>query len=213
MRFLSLNVNCTSLSTEGNENGRPEPAALQNAPFWDHELNVSFQRCLKRVCCWQPPPNWSTRAWFQEITAHGICAVCQAQRDFDPSRGVPLGGFVYQRVLARAFTRYRQEWTYARRHAPAPESGESDETRHFDGVEVAPEATPCCHADLHCALASLSDIDRSIIEQIFWHERSETDLAKTMHISQQAVNKRKHLALVKLGNTLCKPDKSSGVRL
>jgi len=115
MEFLSLNVNCTSLSTDGNENGRSEPAASHNAPFGDHELNATLQRCLKRICCWQPPPNWSTRAWVQEITAHGICAVCQAQRDFDPSRGVPLGGFAYQRVLAQAFTRYRREWTYARR--------------------------------------------------------------------------------------------------
>jgi DNA-directed RNA polymerase specialized sigma24 family protein len=213
MEFLSLNVNCTSLSTDGNENGRSELAASHNAPFGDHELNATLQRCLKRICCWQPPPNWSTRAWFQEITAHGICAVCQAQRDFDPSRGVPLGAFVYQRVLARAFTRYRQEWTYACRHAPDSESGESDETRHFDGAMVAPEPTPCCHADLHCALASLPDIDRSIIEQIFWHERTETDLAKTMHISQQAVNKRKRLALVKLGNTLYESDKSSRARL
>jgi hypothetical protein len=92
-----------------------EEAASLKAPSWDDELSATLQRCLKRICCWQRPPNWSAADWCHEITAHAICAVCQAERDFDPSRGVPLGGFAYQRVLAQAFTRYRREWTYARR--------------------------------------------------------------------------------------------------
>ena len=200
--FRWPNVKSTSLIKGGNENGCSESAASHNAPFWDHELSATLQPCLKRICCWQPPPNWSAADWFHEITAHATCAVCQAERDFDPARGVPLGGFVYQRVLARAFTRYRQEWTYARRHASDSASGESDETSRFAGAGVAPEPLPFCHADLHSALASLPDIDRSIIEQIFLHERTETELARRIGISQPAVNKRKRLGLMKLRELL-----------
>jgi DNA-directed RNA polymerase specialized sigma24 family protein len=201
------------LSTGGNESGRSEPAAWLTGLFSDRELDATLQRCLKRIWGWQPPSNWSSTDWVYEITAHAICAVCQAERDYVPSRGVPLGGFVYQRVLTRALTRYRQEWTYERRYAPDTGNGESDETRDCDGTMVAPEPMSCCHVDLQCALAALPPIDRAIIEQTFWHGRTETDLAKTMHISQQAVNKRKRLALVKLGNALCESDKSSGARL
>ena len=179
-----------------------EQAASLKAPSWDHELSATLERCLKRICGWQPPPNWSDVDWFHEITAHANCAVCQAERDFDPSRGVPLGGFAYQRVLARAFTRYRQEWTYARRHKSDSESGESDEASRFDVGVAAPEPTPFWHADLHSALAALPDIDRSIIEQIFLHERTETEMANRIGISQPAVNKRKRLGLLKLREML-----------
>jgi RNA polymerase sigma factor (sigma-70 family) len=195
-------VDRASLTAGGNENGRLQEAASLKAPSWDHELSATLDRCLKRICGWQPPPNWSAADWYHEITAHANCAVCQAERDFDPSRGVPLGGFAYQRVLARAFTRYRQEWTYARRHTSDSERGECAETSRLDGALVAPEPTGCSHADLHAALASLPAIDRSIIEQIFLHERTETELARRIGISQPAVNKRKRLGLVKLREAL-----------
>lgn len=133
--------------------------------------------------------------------------------DYDPSRGVPFCGFVYQRVLARAFTRYRQEWTYARQNEPCSMNSKSNETPRLNGIVVSQEPTPCPHEDLHRALATLSEIQLSIIEQIFWNEQTETDLANTLHISQQAVNKRKRLALQNLREALLESAKSSVARL
>lgn len=187
-----------------------EPVDL---PFPDPELNGMMQRCLKRICSWRSPPNWSCADWLQEIGAQALCAVCQAQRDYDPSRGVPLCAFIYQRVLARAFTRYRQEWAYARRYALGADNSTSEEMVNLDGDAVGSEPQQFCHAELHGAVALLPDIDRSIIEQTFWHDRTETELAKAMNISQQAVNKRKRLALLKLGSTLCDSEKTPMARL
>ena len=178
--------------------------------FPDLELNAALQRCLRRIRGWQPPSNWSAEDWHREITAHALCAVCEAERDFDPSRGVPLGGFVYQRVLARSLTRYRQEWSYARRHAPAPANSEGDEGPPRDGPAAPPEPAASGRAELLGALAGLSTLDRAIIVQTYWHDRTETEVARDIGISQQAVNKRKRLALEKLGLALGEPGKTSG---
>src|SRR5579871_2071177 len=74
--------------------------------------------CLKRLNSWRIPPNWSASDWLKEIKAIGTAAAWQAEGEFDPSRGVPVAAFLYQRILARVFTRYRQEWAYALHLAP-----------------------------------------------------------------------------------------------
>ena len=48
----------------------------------------------------------------EELKAEGIAATWEAERDFDPARGVPLDAFVQQRVWTRTLNRYRREWAY-----------------------------------------------------------------------------------------------------
>ena len=45
------------------------------------------------------------------------------------------------------------------------------------------------------AVARLAATDRWLIEQIFWHGKSEAEVSKHLGISQQAVSKRKKSAL------------------
>ena len=71
-------------------------------------------RSLRQIYNWRVPPNWSRRDWHEEMKAEAIAAAWEAEHDFDPTRGVPLPAFVHQRVLARALTRHRREWAYAR---------------------------------------------------------------------------------------------------
>lgn len=130
------------------------------------------------------PPNYAPADWAEEMRAQGSAAACQALCDFDPERGVPLGAFVRQRVLAGARTRYRQEWAYALRVAALdadPERAEAD-----------PEITLCC------ALARLPEPDRRLIEQLFWERSTEAEIGQALGISHQAVSKRKRAILREL---------------
>ncbi len=51
---------------------------------------------------------------------------------------------------------------------------------------------------LHRALSSLSDEERYLIQQIYFNDRTERDLAEELGCSQNAVNKRKQRILDKL---------------
>ena len=51
-------------------------------------------RFLRSIHTWPAPPNWSLRDWSEELNAEVIAASWEAERDFDPTRGVPLDAFV-----------------------------------------------------------------------------------------------------------------------
>jgi len=127
--------------------------------------------------------------------AHAAAALCQAVADFDPARGVPLGAFVYRRVLASAQTRYRQEWTYAARFGtPLDENGES--------CPVDDEVPSAGAGLLAQAVAELTTASAWLIEQIFWNDLAESELAQRLGVSQQTINKRKKAALQELRDEL-----------
>ena len=60
------------------------------------------------------PPRWNPLDWWDEARAEASLAACAAALDYDPSRGVPRAAFLYERILAGVWTRYRQEWAYGR---------------------------------------------------------------------------------------------------
>jgi RNA polymerase sigma factor (sigma-70 family) len=156
--------------------------------------------CLKRLNSWRIPPNWSASDWFKEIKAIGAAAAWQAEDEFDPSRGVPMCAFLYQRILARVFTRYRQEWAYALHLAH-----KIDEEIHDLALQA--EALLCPETvheseSVRSALDSLSSLDRKLVVLLFWKEHTESQIARSMGISQSAVSKRKHVILRKLRNRL-----------
>jgi hypothetical protein len=100
---------------------------------------------------------------MEEMTAHATLAGWEAMPFYDASRGVPLGAFLAQRVLASALTRYRREWRYAVRCVP--EGVEAGSVRGPD-----PRLKLTCEIDesLTHALALLPEFDQSILEQLFW---------------------------------------------
>src|SRR5712691_8467433 len=94
---------------------------------------VIFQRtldaCCRRIGSWRVPPNWSAAQWSEEVVAVAQLAACEAESDFNSSHGVTFGSFVYYRVMARALTRYRQEWVYALHCFPtAPDDGPENDS-------------------------------------------------------------------------------------
>ena len=151
-----------------------------------------LERCLRRIRRWAVPPNWSRPDWLEEAQACGALAACQADRDFDPLRGIPFDGFVYTRVMAAALTRYRQEWSYAG-HCPS-------QAYDCPGQMVIADLAEQLQAQTSARelLGLLAEQDRWLLEQAFWHQATEAHIARLLGISQQAVSKRKAALLATL---------------
>lgn len=159
-----------------------------------YPLEALTASCLRRISQWCLPPNYSRLEWIEEMRALGNAAAWQAANDYDPARGVPLSAFVRQRVMSDALTRYRQEWRYAF-HCAAPRAAGASETA---GSTISDE--------IRCALADLPENDLWLIEQLFFEQRTEADMARSLGISQQAVSKRKHSTIAFLRRLLTSPD-------
>jgi RNA polymerase sigma factor (sigma-70 family) len=156
------------------------------------ELDTALRGCLKRACSWPVPPNWSVADWFEEMSALQMATACLSEQEYDPSYNVPFPAFIYQRVMARSLTRYRQEWCYASRFVP-----ESGAELSASAAAIAGSASEDAVVDrldhelLREALERLSQADRKLLQQLFWDDRKEKEIAGTLGITQQAVSLRK----------------------
>jgi DNA-directed RNA polymerase specialized sigma24 family protein len=162
------------------------------------EAATGFKCGFGHIRSWRVPPNWSPTDWREELCALAIMSAWQAVKDFVPSRGVPLDGFVCYRIKARALTRYRQEWRYSLRNTPADTEfiktlAGADSSAHSDRAKFFP---------LEWSLKQLSQQERWLLDQIFWQHRTESAIAAELRISQQAINKRKRAALLHLRELL-----------
>jgi DNA-directed RNA polymerase specialized sigma24 family protein len=176
------------------------------------ESIATLQHCFHRIRCWRVPPNWSGQDWSEEMEALVTAAACQAELDFDPAREVPLGGFVYRRVMARALTRYRQEWVYALRFLSENDiDGLSGTTANGAAwAEEAAVAPVLDYESVRHALERLSGADRKLIHELFWGKCTQTELARKRGVSQQAVSLRKGSILKYLRDRLGVPNSNFG---
>jgi len=183
-----------------NPNGEDSKAVTSDLlSDLDETLTTAAQSGFKRIRSWRVPPNWSRGDWFEELTAVGTAAAWQAVCDFDPDRGVPLAGFGYCRMMTRCLSRYRREWRYALHLAPS-DSGEKEATTFKQpGLAASPAANGngAHHSndDLRGALGALPAEQQRLIEQLFWEERTETDVADAIGINQSTINRRKQAIL------------------
>ena len=145
------------------------------------------------------PPNWSGDDWLEELAAVATAAAWQALCDFDPDRGVPLAGFGYCRIISRCLARYRKEWRYAL-HLAASDSREEEPTR-FERPELNASfsaklnETHPSNDDLRGAIGALPAKQRRLIEQLFWAERTETEVADATGTNQSTINRCKRAIL------------------
>jgi DNA-directed RNA polymerase specialized sigma24 family protein len=172
----------------------------------DETLGFAVQSGLKRTRSWRVPPNWSRDDWLEELAAVATAAAWQALCDFDPDRGVPLAGFGYCRMMTCCLSRYRREWRYAL-HLVASDSCEK-ETTTFKHPELTASSaakvngTHSSNVDLRGAVGALPAEQRHLIEQLFWEERTEVEVANTMSINQSTLNRRKQTILKSLRTKL-----------
>jgi RNA polymerase sigma factor (sigma-70 family) len=150
----------------------------------DYEVDAILRLCVQKVRHWPVPPNWTNAEWMREVAALGAAAAHEACCQYDCSRGSVATVFVKSRVMGRVLTRYRQEWSFARRfphwNEDSPEPGAMQSTRERqDRDEI-----------LMDAVNRLREADRWLVLQIFWHDRDQSELAHELGISQPAVSKR-----------------------
>ena len=172
--------------------GKGQKGAHQWAEIGPLPLPI-LDSCLRRIFRWRVPPNWSISDWRNEMRAEAACAAWQAVCDYDPSLGVPFSAFAHQRVLTTTLTHYRREWAYALRSAEEqdPENSDSRLLNFTINSELS-EDWP------GLALARLSKPDLWLIEELFLRDRTEANIATQTGITQQAVNKRKWMLLLRL---------------
>ena len=129
------------------------------------EWEAIWPRCWRRIHSWRVPPRWNPLDWWDEARAEASLAACAAALDFDPTLGVPRVAFLYQRILAGVWTRYRQEWAYGRHlRAPHPlEEWPGPDDSSSPGVDTAEVAR---------LLGQLGARDRWLIRQLFWEGKT-----------------------------------------
>ena len=173
----------------------------------DETLGAAVQSGLKRTRSWRVPPNWSRDDWLEELASVATAAAWHALCDFDPDRGVPLAGFGYCRIISRCLARYRKEWRYVL-HLVASDSRDEESTTFEHPKLNASSAVPVngthrSSDDLRGAIGALPAKHRRLIEQLFWEERTEAEVANTMNINQSTINRRKRTILKSLRMKLC----------
>jgi RNA polymerase sigma factor (sigma-70 family) len=146
---------------------------------------VTWESCLRRIRRWRLPPHWSERDWAEECRAEAAAAAVQAARDFDPGRGVPWDAFVRSRIMAGALTRFRREWSFAIHRVSEAEMQECS------ADPGDPRAAEAIYGVLQGALGQLPPGDRRLIEALYWGGATESEVARSLGISQQAVSKKK----------------------
>jgi RNA polymerase sigma factor (sigma-70 family) len=164
-------------------------------PEMDETLGLAMESGFKRIRSWRVPPNWSPCDWFEELSAVGTAAACQAVCEFDPELGVPLASFGYCRMISRCLARYRKEWRYAL-HLVLSDPCEKETTpfKHPDSAALSAakvNGTDGSNDDLRGALGALPAEQRRLIEELFWEDHTETEVANTMNINQSTINRRK----------------------
>jgi DNA-directed RNA polymerase specialized sigma24 family protein len=139
--------------------------------------------CLRRMQRWRVPPRWSRSEWLEEMEGEVTIAILEARRDFNAARGVPWEAFLRLRIMNAALARYRREWTYAL-HRVQGATLEPAARNEGPPLETAAKL-------ITEALGRMAERDIWLIEGLFWEGKSEAELAESLGISQQAVNKRK----------------------
>jgi DNA-directed RNA polymerase specialized sigma24 family protein len=158
----------------------------------DGKTRAAMQSALYRATSWRVPPNWSALDWLDELGAIASASACQAESEYDSTRGVPRAAFVYLRVRARALARYRQEWRYALHLAPAT----AEAAAEVAAADQLPRRVKAAFESVDRTLAQLPEMERWLLDQIFWQRRTETSIAAELHLSQAAICKRKRAALL-----------------
>lgn len=162
-------------------------------------LTPVIQSVLHRISHWRTPTNWSLSDWASEEHAVVNQSAFQTITEYRGKPEASLARVVYFRALARALTRYRQEWLYSSRFVPFTGCDESEDTEEPPRNTAIQELTTTQKEQttewLTSALESLPEPDHLLIQQLFWYERTQADLARDLHISQRSVSKRKQRAL------------------
>jgi DNA-directed RNA polymerase specialized sigma24 family protein len=115
-------------------------------------------------------------------------------------------------MMTCCLARYRKEWRYAL-HLVASDScdEETAPSKHPGLVASSAANVNGAHRssdELNGALGALPAEQRRLIEELFWEERTETEVADAMCTNQSTINRRKQAILNGLRMKLRDSDES-----
>jgi len=153
------------------------------------DMLAVINAAICRARRWQKPPQWSVAEWCDELRAEANLAMLTATESYEPAFGVPLEAFVYERVLHALLRLHRREWRYALR------------VRSGEGLLEAQRSDQPYSSEtesLHTAIQSLPDRERMVIQEIFWMNKTEREVAEAFGITAPQVHRLKTRALRRL---------------
>lgn len=127
----------------------------------------------------------------------------EALKSYDESRGVPFPGFAKAKVYGDLRTLFKQSRRRWRREVLALESGEDGEGDRLEWLGGPDPSLAAIEADDAFAqrLSALSPRPRQLLSLLYREDLTESEAARRLNISQQAVSAMKRRALHKLRQT------------
>lgn len=151
----------------------------------EHQFIV--RNCLARIDRWRTPRRWSPSDWLEEIQATAFAATWDAICLYDKSRGVTLNAYMRLHIIKTCYGRYRKKWNYALNTC---EEASVDDSFIGNPYRVLDETVW-----LEEAVGRLTEGDALLVRDLYWNGRSESEVARDLGVTQQAINKKKQRIL------------------
>lgn len=128
-------------------------------------------------------------------------AFMNALQDFAPARGINFAAFLQSRLHGALYKNFQQTCNYQKRtvHPQAPDS--ADNRDYFDMLESplpTPEQQLLLRNELASILALLNKNEKQLLSLLYLQDLPQITAARHLHISPQALNKRKQKLIAKL---------------
>lgn len=128
-------------------------------------------------------------------------AFMEAIRDFAPERGINFAAFLQSRLHGALYMEFKQACRDQERtaHPSAPPAEDCHD--YFDKQESScptPERNVLAQAELSALLQPLSTPEKTLLHLLYIQELPQVKAAQLLHISPQALNKRKQNLIAKL---------------
>lgn len=126
-------------------------------------------------------------------------AFMEAVQDFVPERGVHFAAFLQSRLHGAIYQAFQHTIAYSQRTAHSATT--ADNTAWYDltaSPAPSPERIICARDELAGLIRQLNAPERQLLQLIYWQELPQKSIAQKLHLSPQAISKRKKQLLTKL---------------
>ena len=143
----------------------------------------------------------------EDLTGEIYCRFCALLEAFDPSRGVPLRGYIVRQLTLATYTYARQKWRIEKRERTWEHTGDpADQSVAFDPTAdwLAALAQDQLAALLPCALKKLPARQRSVVIWRYFEERSFEEIAAMLDVRPSTARSLLRHGLNALRKALCR---------
>lgn len=138
-----------------------------------------------------------------DARAESYVSFVRAVRDYDAAQGVPFAGFIKARIYGDLHTLFRRTCRVWQREAVVDDRRDEAFWELIEDPAAERAMTRLeRQATLTAAMRTLTARERSVIQRLFFEERTQKETAAELSITQQAVAATKRRALAKLKSAL-----------